>query len=95
EQFAALRRQAKDALTLAQTFQREHYNRGRLDVEFEEDDLVVLNPHRLDLLRKLKGKGKKLLLRYDGPFEILQKISPLAYRLRMPASYGMNPVINI
>ena len=34
-------------------------------------------------------------MKYEGPFEILQKISPLAYRLRMPASYGMHPVINI
>ena len=33
-------------------------------------------------------------MKYDGPFEILQKISPLTYRLRMPASYGLHPVLN-
>ena len=34
-------------------------------------------------------------MRYDGPFEIIQKISVVAYRLRLPASYGIHPVINI
>lgn len=56
---------------------------------------MLINPHSLNLLKTVKGRGKKLLMRYDGPFEIIQKISPLAYRLRMPASYGMHPVINI
>lgn len=47
------------------------------------------------MLRKEKGRGQKLLMRYDGPFEILQKISPVTYRIRLPASYGINPIINI
>jgi hypothetical protein len=43
----------------------------------------------------MKGKGQKLLMKYDGPFEIIQKISAVAYRLRMPESYGIHPVIDI
>lgn len=61
----------------------------------EEGDLVVLNPHTLELLKTEKGRGQKLLMRYDGPFEILQKISPVTYQLRLPASYGIHPVLNI
>ena len=34
-------------------------------------------------------------MKYDGPFEIIKKISPVSYRLRMPASYGIHPVLNI
>ena len=34
-------------------------------------------------------------MKYDGPFEIIKKISPISYRLRMPASYGIHPVLNI
>jgi hypothetical protein len=34
-------------------------------------------------------------MRYDGPFEVMQKISDVAYRIRLPASYGIHPVINI
>ncbi len=95
ECFQANLQRAHDSLVLAQNFQQQNYNQGRLTMEFEEGDLVLLNAHSMDLLRTVKGRGKKLLMKFDGPFEISQKISPLAYRLCMPVSYGMNPVVNI
>lgn len=30
-----------------------------------------------------------------GPFEVLEKINPLVYRLRLPTNYPMHPVINL
>ena len=95
DEFEAARTRAKEALLLAQIFQRRAYNQGRLTTEFEEGDQVVLNPHSLNLLRDEKGRGKKLLMRYDGPFEIIKKLSPVSYQLRMPISYGIHPVLNI
>jgi hypothetical protein len=90
----AHRSRAKEALLLAQVFRKRAYNNGRLLTEFE-GDLVVLNPHSLDLLRNEKGRGKKLLMKYDGPFEIIRKLSPVIYQLRLPASYGIHPILNI
>ncbi|HXP49451.1 MAG TPA: hypothetical protein VN922_05840, partial [Bacteroidia bacterium] len=95
DQFEAERAMAKEALLLGQIFQKKAYNKGRLIYEFKIGDLVVINPHSLNLLKSVKGKGEKLLMKYEGPFEIIQKLSPTAYRLRMPASFGMHPVINI
>ena len=34
-------------------------------------------------------------MKYDGPFEIIHKLSPDSYRLRMPSSYGIHPILNI
>ena len=34
-------------------------------------------------------------MKYDGPFEVIQKLSPVSYQLRMPASYGIHPIVNI
>ena len=34
-------------------------------------------------------------MKYDGPFEVIQKLSPVSYRLWMPASYGIHPILNI
>ena len=34
-------------------------------------------------------------MKYDGPFEVMKKYSPVSYCLRMPASYGIHPVLNI
>ena len=34
-------------------------------------------------------------MKYDGHFEIIQKLSTVSYRLKMPESYGIHPVLNI
>ncbi|QRV93047.1 Retrovirus-related Pol polyprotein from transposon [Ceratobasidium sp. AG-Ba] len=95
ESMKATREQASIALKIAQAHQEEFYNKGRTHIEFEEGDKVLINPHSLSLLRSFKGKGKKLLMRYEGPFTILEKISDVTYRIRIPSSYKIHPVINI
>ena len=56
---------------------------------------MLLNSHSLSLLRNETGRGKKLLMKYDGPFGIIQKLSAVSYQLQMPQSYGIHPVLNI
>ena len=34
-------------------------------------------------------------MKYEGPFEIIRKLSPVSYQVRLPASYGMHPILNI
>ena len=94
-EFETYRAQARQALQFAQAAQKRDYDRGRSRVEFEEGDRVLINPHSLNRLRAEKGKGRKLFMKYEGPFEILQKLGPVTYRLRMPASYGLHPVLNV
>ena len=91
----AARSEARDALILAQAHQQRAYNQGRLIKEFEVGDKVVLNVDSLELLRAVKGRGRKLLMKYEGPFEIIRKLSPVSYQVRLPASYGMHPILNI
>ena len=57
--------------------------------------MVLINPHSLSLLKSEKGQGKKFLMKYDGPFEVIKKINPVSYCLRMRASYGIHPALNI
>ena len=95
EEFKTERDRAKDAILLSQAYQKRNYNKGRLLDEFKEGDMVLLNPHSLQLLRSEKGRGQKLLMKYDGPFEVLRKLSPVTYQIRLPISYGMHPIINI
>ena len=80
---------------MGQHFQQQAYNRGQLSFEFEEGDMVLINPHSLSLLKSEKGQGKKFLMKYDGPFEVIKKINPVSYCLRMRASYGIHPALNI
>lgn len=94
-EFRAEWRAAQESLTLAQMRQERGYNRGREGLEFEEGDRVLLNRETLGLNRTVTGAGKKLIPKYEGPFEILEKLSKITYRVRLPASYAIHPVINI
>ena len=80
---------------LGQHFQQWAYNQGKLALKFNVGDLALLNPHSLSLLRNESGRGKKLLMKYDRPFEVIQKLSPVSYQLQMPGSYGIHPILNI
>ena len=95
QRLEAHRRQAKDCLIFTQVRQQRAVNKHRIPIEFEVGDLVVINQHSLQLLRSESDKGKKLKLKYDGPFEIQDKLSPVTYRLRMSSNYLMHPVLNI
>ena len=75
--------------------QQKIYNQGRLTYEFNQGDLVLINPYSLELLKTKKGRGKKLLMKYDGPFKVKQKITLMTYWLRMLVSYSLHLVFNI
>jgi hypothetical protein len=89
------RKAARDAVVLAQERQARAYNKGRRAVErIEEGDYVLVNPHSLELV-DVQGTGKKLVQRTIGPFEVMEKINPVVYRLRLPDTYKMHPVFNL
>lgn len=90
-----VREDARNALVLAQEKQAKAYNKGQRPIErIEPGDLVLINPHTLKLV-DAEGTGRKLIQRVIGPFEVLEKISPMVYRLRLPDTYPMHPVFNL
>jgi hypothetical protein len=96
QQFHSLRTRAKDTLTFVQASHRQSCNKGRLVNEFKVGDLILLNSKSLHLLgQESTGLGCKLLQRYDRPFEVMMKLSPVTYRIRLPSSYRIHPIINI
>lgn len=87
--------QARDALVRAQEKQIKAYNKTRKATELlEAGDYVLINPHTLELV-EAQGTGRKLVQRAIGPFEVLERINPSTYRLRLPASFPMEPVFNL
>jgi hypothetical protein len=79
EEMEAMCSKAKDALCLAQSYQEWAYNSGKEYITFEPGDKVLINPHSLKLLKEKRGKGKKLNMKYEGPFEIMEQVSPVSY----------------
>ena len=48
---------------------------------FEIGDQVMINLHSLQLPDAIEGKGAKLTRRYKGPFEVIDKLLDITYRL--------------
>ena len=63
---------------------------GKKHVTFKPGDLVWLH-FRKDWFPDLRKS--KLLPRADGPFKVVAKINDNAYKLELPADFGVSPHI--
>ena len=85
---------ARQAIAKAQHQQARSYNKGRKPVpHLVKGDRVLVNPHALEWVES-KWEGKKLTQRWIGPFEVMQRINPNVYRLRMSSLYPGLPIFN-
>ncbi|GJV82437.1 putative reverse transcriptase domain-containing protein [Tanacetum coccineum] len=73
----------KERLKAARDRQKSYADNRRKPLEFEIGDQVLLKVSPWKGVVRFGKKGK-LALRYVGPFEILERIVPVAYRLRFP-----------
>ncbi|KAM6587457.1 hypothetical protein CsatA_010062 [Cannabis sativa] len=71
----------------AQSRQKSYADLKRRDIEFEVGDHVFLRvTPRKGLSVKRFGKRGKLSPRYVGPFQILDRVGSVAYRIALPPS---------
>ncbi|GKC42777.1 reverse transcriptase domain-containing protein [Tanacetum coccineum] len=73
----------KEKLKAARDRQKSYADNRRKPLEFEVGDRVMLKVSPWKGVVRFGKKGK-LAPRYVGPFEILERIGPVAYRLRLP-----------
>ncbi|KAL0548949.1 hypothetical protein IC582_013427 [Cucumis melo] len=71
----------------AQSRQKSYADVQRKDLEFEVGDMVFLKVAPMKGVLRFEKKGK-LSPRFVGPFEILERIGPVAYRLALPPSFS-------
>jgi hypothetical protein len=92
-----LHKEARDALLFAQTKMSIYYDRKRQDVSFKMGDSVYIK------LAKFAESGytlpndtsRKLSQQKVGPFKILQSVGRLAYKLDIPPTWKIHPVISV
>jgi hypothetical protein len=82
---------AKKCLVAAQQRQKAYADEFRRDVEFDIGTEVLLSTKHINI--KMKGTPK-LLPRWVGPFKVVQKTNPVAYKLDLPASLKIHPVFH-
>ncbi|GJU53016.1 putative reverse transcriptase domain-containing protein [Tanacetum coccineum] len=75
--------QIKDRLKAARNRQKSYANKRRKPLEFSVGDYVLLKVSPWKGVVRFGKKGK-LAPRFVGPFEIIEKVGPVAYRLDLP-----------
>ena len=68
---------------MSQDRQKSYADRRRSDLEFSVGDLVFVKISPLKRVVRF-GKAGKLTPRFVGPFRVLERIGPLAYKVDLP-----------
>jgi hypothetical protein len=84
----------KQNLKAAQDRQKSYADKNRTHREFNVGDHVFLKVKANKSSLKL-GNYSKLAARFCGPFEILERIGPVAYMLALPASMTVHNVFHV
>ena len=86
----------KDNLNLAQNRMKQQEDQHRSERIFDVGDWVFLRlqPYKQMSLKQAK-KDNKLSPKYYGPYKVLQKIDTMAYKLELPASSRVHPILNV
>nr|GFC40576.1 putative reverse transcriptase domain-containing protein [Tanacetum cinerariifolium] len=74
---------AKEKLKKARTRQKSYADKHRRSLEFQPGDRVFLKVSPARGVRRFGIKGK-LSPRFIGPFEILDRVGEISYRLALP-----------
>jgi len=71
---------------------KSYANKKRREAHFQAEDLVWIHLRKERFPSKRKSK---LMPRSDGPFKILEKISPNACKVDLPGEYGVSATFNV
>ncbi|KAA3461447.1 reverse transcriptase [Gossypium australe] len=82
----------RESLKAASDRQKSYADLKRKDIEFQVGDRVFLKVSPWKKILRFGRKGK-LSPRFIGPYEVIERIGPVAYRLRLP--HELNKIHNV
>ncbi|TYK16777.1 DEAD-box ATP-dependent RNA helicase 13 [Cucumis melo var. makuwa] len=76
----------KEHLQIAQEKMKKYTDLKRRDVEYQAGDTVFLKIRQYRQVSLRKKRNKKLSPKFFGPYKIIEKIGPIAYKLELPST---------
>ena len=85
----------RDRLVLAQDTMREIHDKKRRFVQFAVGDWVLLRLHHRIAVGITLAASSKLGPRFFGPYQIVERLGAVAYRLRLPPKARIHDVFDV
>ena len=85
---------ARNSIEKARARQEHYADKKRRDITFKIGDKVLLSTKNFTLPVD-STRSKKLTSRYAGPYEIIEVISKVAYRPKLPEDINIHPVFHV
>lgn len=83
-------------LLKAQDQMKKQADHKRREVNYQVGDLVLLRlrPYRQSSTKGNSSVSAKLAKRFYGPFQVIERIGPIAYKLKLPDEAKIHPVFH-